>query len=649
MCGIAGIWKLSDEPLYRDVLRKFTDSISHRGPDGAGYYIDQNIPLGFGHRRLSIIDLSENGHQPMSFAEERFWLTYNGEIFNFLELRKELGQKGYNFRSDSDSEVILAAYHCWGKECLYKFNGMWAFAIWDSKEQTLFLARDRFGIKPLYYHYTPGVLFAFASETIAFSHLDGLKRVVNSDNLGRVIGDPNALIGRGHTIFENTFQLLPGHWMLLTKGAIPQQKRWWSTVEHRVEISHQYEDQVAHFRELLEDACRIRMRSDVALATALSGGVDSSAVNSMMHHLMLGSQDKSRIPPDWQQAYVAYFKGTNQDEKQFADEVIRYTGSKAHFVETDFVQLVSKIDTSTKRFDDILGSPIAMLSDLYGAMRDGGIKVSLDGHGVDEMLFGYPYMVREAYQWAGNSGNSILTEDIAQTYLGLFDESGVVSAKAELDRLKKAFKSNPFLNLMSSELKERVKGILKKNVKSPSPPGILYPFSGSPLSELTDKSENLSSLNSLEKSVYLGFHRDMLQGLLRNFDRASMQSQIEIRMPFMDWRLVCFVFSLPLESKIGQGFTKRILRDAMKNKMPEVIRTRKLKIGFSSPLVEWFKAEPVKEFVLDKINSAHFLKSDIWNGPQIQAESIRRFKDNSWTWQECSMLWTYINADIITS
>ncbi|MFI5150570.1 MAG: asparagine synthase (glutamine-hydrolyzing) [Bacteroidia bacterium] len=644
MCGIAGIWNLNREPLGEDTLRSFTDALLHRGPDGSGYYVDEQAQLGLGHRRLSIIDLSENGKQPMSYGEERYRITFNGEVFNFIELQQELETKGYSFRSRSDTEVILAAYHCWGKDCLLRFNGMWGMAIWDKQEQSLFLARDRFGIKPLFYLYLQDKLFAFASETVAFKALKGFNRKTDPGNLARVIADPNALIGKGYTVFENIFQLLPGHCMTLKAGSKPVQNRWWSTAGHLHQVPVSYEDQVEKFRELFEDACRIRMRSDVPIATALSGGVDSSAVNCMMYHLMNSNRDKTRIPENWQHAFVSYQEGTDQDERAYAEEVIAFTKGRATYIQPDYKQIIAGMDDATRGFDDVMGSPISLFNDLYGSIRDAGIKVSIDGHGVDEMLFGYPYLVREAFAWANASGNKTLTDDIRASYSGLFEPDMQAGARTELDKFEKSMHRSAFKKTAALAFPSFLKTYLQHKGNA----GIteLRNLPVKALAGLSDRKEDLHRLNLLEKSVYKGFHEDILQAILRHFDRSSMQNQIEIRMPMMDWRLVTYVFSLPLESKLGGGYTKRILRDSMKGLMPETIRTRTLKKGMSAPLVAWFR-EGMKEYVTDKVNSRHFLESPVWNGPLIRNQVLKHYEQDSWTWSECSRVWTYLNADII--
>ncbi|MCW3078456.1 MAG: hypothetical protein JWO32_3065, partial [Bacteroidetes bacterium] len=277
MCGIAGIYYLNQQAVNTEDLTRFTDSMKHRGPDGSGYELYANNSLGLGHRRLSILDVSEAGKQPMHYLG-RYAITYNGEVFNFVEIKNELTTKGYQFSTQTDTEVILAAYHEYGTDCLLKFNGMWAFAIWDKKEQTLFLARDRYGVKPLHYVYLPGKLFAFASETIAFKHLEGFTRSFDEQNLVTAIQSSSYIEASGKTIFKSIQQLLPGHQASISANKELNIKRWWNTADHLVTVESDYARQVEAFKELFFNACKIRMRSDVTIASALSGGLDSSSV-----------------------------------------------------------------------------------------------------------------------------------------------------------------------------------------------------------------------------------------------------------------------------------------------------------------------------------------------------------------------------------
>src|SRR5574343_1778894 len=228
MCGISGIYHLNREKIDLSELQSFTDSMLHRGPDASGYELLDQSTLGLGQRRLSILDLSDSGRQPMYYAEGRFCITYNGEIFNFLSIREELKSFGHSFKSDSDTEVILAAFMQWGPLCLKKFNGMWAMAIWDDLNKELFLARDRFGIKPLYYVNEENKRFMFASETRAFKFLKSYTRRHNQELLNLNLVDPYAIEGLGYTIFDNILQLLPGHFMTVKRNEKLVQRRWWN-------------------------------------------------------------------------------------------------------------------------------------------------------------------------------------------------------------------------------------------------------------------------------------------------------------------------------------------------------------------------------------------------------------------------------------
>ena len=272
MCGIAGIFHLDGCPCDAMDVQRITDALAHRGPDRSGIHTDGSV--GLGHRRLAILDLSEGGKQPMSLLDGRYWITFNGEVFNFLELRKQLERLGQIFHSETDTEVIVAAYHHWGADCVLKFNGMWAFAIWDSQRRELFLSRDRFGIKPLHYLSEPR-RFVFASELKSFLHLQDFAARENEEELRR------ALTTRGEseeaTLVQGVKLLRPGH-NLLVSTSRTRIWCWWRTLDHLTDIPKPFSDQAERFRELFFDACSLRLRFDVPVATCLSGGMDSSSI-----------------------------------------------------------------------------------------------------------------------------------------------------------------------------------------------------------------------------------------------------------------------------------------------------------------------------------------------------------------------------------
>lgn len=572
----------------------------------------------------------------MSFADNRYWISYNGEVFNFIELRAELKSKGYAFKTETDTEVILAAYHCWGIDALQKFNGMWAMAIWDTREQELFLARDRFGIKPLYYLYIPNSMFAFASETIAFKHLDNYQRKFDDNNVRLQLEDSTSLEGIGYTIFQNIFQLLPGHNMLVSKNGTPVQKRWWNTLENLQAVPEKYEEQTEQFKSLLVDSLKLRLRSDVTVATGLSGGVDSSSVFCTLNYMMQHTKKRERIPANWQQAFVATFPGTLSDEEVYAKQVIDYTGLKGTFITLDESTLYNKIIDTTVKSDAILGTPIISAYMVYEAMRKNNVTVSMDGHGVDEMLYGYPWLVKAAYRYYYDKNDAKNTSDIEQIYIDLFyadAKSGIRTA------FKKGFPSRTFIQQIKNKIKHSPLRDIYLAIKNNEPVSVLP--------HLSDKPYNTSKLNSAEQNLFSVFHTSMLPTLMRNFDRASMLNGVEVRMPFMDYRLVQYVFSLPTSSKIGQGFTKRILRDAMRGLMPEAVRLRKLKIGLNAPMYDWYNYK-LNQIILDEVNSSDFLNSPYWNGKEIAAFATQKTKTKTWQdSQECMVFWRHFNTHLL--
>ncbi len=651
MCGIAGIWRFNSS-LVMNELRRFTDSLKDRGPDGAGYELLNDGRLGFGHRRLSILDLSPAGRQPMSYGNERYWITFNGEIYNFLEIRRQLQGVGFDFRTESDTEVLLAAYHNWGKNCLLKFNGMFAFAIWDTERKSLFIARDRFGVKPLHYVYKKDELFAFASETYAFRFLYDLDRKIDEQKLSIALEQPDLLEGSGHTIFQGIFQLLPGHYIEFSKNTSRiTQVKWWETLNHRVSVPVKYEEQVEQFGELFEDACRIRLRSDAPFASALSGGLDSSAIYCTINKILQEESLGSRISSKEQKAFVAYFPDTPNDEKKYAEEVIRYTTGSGLFIEPEYKNLINDLVITTKRFDAIAGTPILCATGVYKAMYESGYRVSLDGHGADEMLYGYKQMVFNAYQTAILNGNTAYGVDMLNTYANLFFDELQTSAKISLSDYGKSItpslKRKLVQKFMPGQMARRDSKNAYKDFKTRR-------FSDSWL--VSNEEMALEALSDLHfqnyvtgndsQDTYNLFHYTSLPINLRDFDRASMQNGIEIRSPFMDWRLVAFVFSLPTASKVGDGFTKRILRDSMTGKMPESIRTRKLKIGLSAPLPQWFNSH-LKEFITDIVASHHFQNNSIWDGTAIK-KLVEHRNGSGWQdFNECAKVWKYLSADLL--
>ena len=612
-------------------MQRFNDSLSHRGPDGQGTEIFPN-GLGIAQRRLAILDVSPSGAQPMSHSSGRFHITYNGEVFNFIELRKELEKLGHSFRSESDTEVILSAYVEWGVEAFHRFNGMWAIAIYDEVEQELTLCRDRFGIKPLYYLNTPA-LFAFASETNAFKHLEGYQREIHPQRLQIGIEDTYALEGRGYSLYKDIYQLLPGHWMRVKASGERKQRRWYDILDAKAKVASSYAEQVEEYRALFRDACALRMRSDVSLATALSGGVDSTAVYSMVHHLMK-EHSGERIPEDWQKAFVAVFPDTVQDETEYAKAAVAHTGGSATYLDAKEDDLLNNLIKSTIAFDAISSTPILALMTVYKGMRKNGVTVSLDGHGVDEMLYGYRKMVYDAFEFHKWNGQRADAEAIAEVLVSLYAPNLREQKKTSIDQsIVDAFNRR-------GGLVNKLKGAIKA-FKPERPVLEAHDL----LKPLTDSPYDFSSMNSLDRLVYEEFFVRTLPSLLRNFDKASMMHSIEIRMPFMDYRLVEQSFALPIQAKLGGGYTKRILRDAMEGIMPEMNRVRTFKVGLAAPTMEWFEG-PLKEWVSDTVHSQRFTQPTYWSRSESD-ELVQRVEGEQFTVATAANTWKYLNADLI--
>ena len=648
MCGIAGFLNKSDSNNY-SWFECFLDSLEHRGPDGRGVWVSNDRGLILGHRRLSILDISGAGSQPMVCGTTGKVITYNGEIYNFLELRKELAGLGYQFRSDTDTEVLLAAYDRWGEDCQKRFNGMWAFAIWDPRERKLFLSRDRFGVKPLFYLQT-NHYFIFASELKAFRKLpDHLRPEID----GGMVALGESIESAKKTILQGVFNLNAGHQLVIHGNSKPVIRQWWKTSEHLVPVKDNYSEQVDRFREIFLDACRIRMRSDVPLGTALSGGMDSSSVICGLSNVLSNnSKDSNRSPSDWRKAFVLDYAGTAHSERRYAEEVINYVGADPIIQEINFRHIdPNELERAIVDFEGIQQPALGPWL-IYREMRKRGIVVSIDGHGGDELLGGYFHYCHPAQMDALLSpfeGNRWL--EMQHVHAGLHQALDVPDGFQRIEPPSK-------MGILFNDLKLRGRGLTDK-IFSRSGffrsvarrcKGILLrkPVINFWKVKLADpeylKKERVEGFDRLNQALYDDFHFGMLPNILRNFDRLSMAHGVESRAPLLDWRLVTLAFSLPSSSKMGAGFTKRILRDAMKGLMPEAIRTRKSKIGFASPMRQWL-AGPLKAYVMDISNSLSFKTNEIWDGTGLSKCIYQAYKYEDYGALE--QIWPYIQANVL--
>lgn len=585
MCGIYGcIGKLDKDKAYECI-----NQIAHRGPDALAVKELEGAVLA--HARLSILDTSDIANQPMSDSSGRYWIVYNGEVYNFLELRKELEDLGYHFKTEGDTEVVLYSYIEWGKDFQDKCNGMWALAIWDDKSKELFLSRDRFGVKPLYY-FEQDNNFYFASEMKAFFPVMKERRInyyiFESKNYFSYEATPNCCI-------RNIKKVQGGHYGYLKNGTL-NLSRWWDTLDNLIEVPHKYEDQVEYLRELFLDACKIRMRSDVPIGTALSGGVDSSAVAGAMKHI--SQMGGKRISSDWQHAFVASMPGTTIDETRYAEMAAKYIGVDLHKVMVNSAISAGKLlEYMYVCEDPYITSPIPFMQ-TYKHIVDNGIKVTVDGHGADELFGGYPFDIifaaldeKDDYKTLkeiGNTYNDMLLNENRITY---------------------------------EEFVVRVNSLDK--------------------SDISNDQRATGCLDILNRRLYKQSHMNVLPTLLRCYDRYSMGNGLEIRMPFMDYRIVRFAFSIPWKSKLNQGYGKKIVRDMAAPFMDERIMYRKDKIGFNSPMTEWLKGD-MKEFILDMIHSKEFYECELFNSLDVKIRVDEFYKCEKNTYSDGEGIWTLL-------
>lgn len=572
MCGILGYIGQCD----CDVFKKSLNTMSHRGPDGYGISNYDGATLG--HRRLSIIDLTDNGKQPMEILD-RYSITFNGEIYNYLEIKQQLISKGTKFYSNSDTEVLLYAYLTWGVACFNMFNGMWALGIWDKKEKSLLLSRDRLGKKPLFYHQKNNA-FVFASEMKGLYHfLDKVE--IHYENVHAAIENVFGYESSEKCLIKG-IRRFPAASYGIYKDNELKISRYWSPLENQIAIPNNYNEQVEQFREVFLDACKIRMRSDVTIGTALSGGLDSSAVICSMDYI--SRTQNQHIQKNWQHAFVASFPNTSMDETAYAKQVTDHLNIQADFVTIDPLIELNDIYHQTYLFEELYYAPTIPFVQLYRKIKQSGVVVSIDGHGADELFAGYPFDM--AFALPDTLPNVFKFKEVLKT---------INQASAQPD-------NHDWLNKLKF-------AVLNKYPR-------LKVFSSN--SNITAKIPGLDFLNS---RLYESSFSTILPTLLRNYDRYSMINGVEIRMPFLDHRIVDLAFSLPYSSKIRNGYGKSIVRDAVKDLVPKEVVCRKNKIGFNSPMNSWMNSV-MKEWINDTLISQEFKHSTLINPDQVRSEVL---------------------------
>lgn len=607
MCGIFGIF--SPAIPGNGIIREALDSIRHRGPDDEGYifintadntclhasgpdtcpelrdrYRDisevdvKGSDLVLAHRRLTILDLSSRGHQPMSFAGGDFWITYNGEIFNYRELRTELQMSGYRFVSDTDTELILAAYQEWGQQCVHRFNGQWAFCIYDGRQKKLFCSRDRFGIKPLYYWFD-GTNFVFASEIKALLKLPFINKELNSSVLAEFAVFCE-LDTSEETLYKGIYQLLPSHNLIVDLAGRHLQSESYYKLNFLDQVGDYNHQQALRYagdiRELLIDSVRIRLISDVPVGSCLSGGLDSSSIVVIINKLLNeGGIEREQIG-EKQKTFTAAYDDPSVDERVHADEVIRHTNVDAYFSYPNADTLWKELDRFLYHQDGLCFSTNIYPGWDVMRLASRHIKVVLNGQGGDELFGGYP---RYEVLYLADIIRKGRSKDLFSFLAGMRNRHGLVrtfsrgivgSCLALTPARLKPFIFREWHRAYHSALKHLLNDRL--------------PIDG-------HLAGMINSMKSLNHFLISEIKTTYLPQLLHYDDRNAAAFSIENRVPFLDHRLVDYVNGIPSIFKLHNGWSKWLLRLAMRDLLPEKILWRKDKLGFPTPVRTWLTHE----------------------------------------------------------
>lgn len=573
MCGISGIINKDFSPVQDNLIREMNDLIKHRGPDGEGFYSGKNFA--FGHRRLAIIDLTENGHQPMLHGNDLV-ITFNGEIYNYIELRDELKDLGFQFSTQSDTEVILIAYKAWGTECVQRFNGMWSFAIFDQKKEIIFCSRDRFGVKPFYF-YQNEKIFVFGSEIKQL--LPFLNNVQPDDQMVLDYLIAGFLDHTDKTFFKDIVRLMPSHNLIFNLRNNQTNVERYFTIETKSEIKNLNEEQsVDAYRGLLQSAVKLRMRSDVKVGSCLSGGLDSSSITAMSAEIYGKSS---------QQKFTAIHARSSEsqfDESELAKQVAEFCKVDLNIIQPAANDFLNVLDEVIYTQEEPFGSPSIYLQ--YFVLQKAralNCFVMLDGQGGDETLLGYEkyypaYIIAQKgilKKWkAFNSAtrNSTLSKKQLLSYFLYFTRY-----KIRLNRLKR-------------------RAICLR-------PEFLKSYESAEIKFLSDAYLDIDKLQRFEIGVL------PLPELLRYEDRNSMRNSVETRLPFLDYRVLQTALSINHNYKIYQGWTKYVLRKSVEQLLPRAIVWRTNKFGFNAPEKTWL--DQLDSQINDEIRHSEILKKYI--------------------------------------
>lgn len=611
MCGINGIIHLTAKPGSEQQVGKMNDALSHRGPDDAGIFSEAGITLG--HRRLSIIDLSAAGHQPMSYQDERYVIVYNGELYNFREIRHQLSD--ITFQTNSDTEVILAAYVKWGEACLDHFNGMFAFALYDKQQRELFIARDRLGIKPVYYSQTDQHV-VFSSELRGLFASGLVNKKLDKQSLNDYLRYQT--VHAPATIIENVKMLLPGHFMRV-KGSVVEIKRWWELKIKAAEVVPPIEDVRKNVRKLLRDAVERRLIADVPFGAFLSGGIDSSIVVGLM----------SEVATTPVNTFSVTFDDSDFSEAVYAKRIAKKFNTIHHEIKLKPEDFLHELPEALDAMDHPSGDgPNTYV--VSKATKKAGVTMALSGLGGDELFCGYDIFKRSAEleekRWLNYvpPGIRVLAGNMIKKRSGVAGEK-----KAAVLGLKEINFAFFYPIARQVLLNEQIRQIATGNNAAQN---AVENISVAIAEKFPHQRYLLSRVSLAEMSTY------MQNVLLRDTDQMSMAHALEVRVPFLDYTLVEYVLNLPDNIKFPHT-PKKLLVDACKDLLPDEIVNRP-KMGFTFPWKKWMQQE-LKSFCEERLNN-------LGRRPEFNAEGLKSLW-NSFLADDPKVTWSRIWPLVVLS
>ncbi len=606
MCRIVGFWDLNYKGEYelQAVIKSMRDTMIHGGPDDAGEYVDTKNEMALGHRRLSILDLSPAGHQPMEF--DNLVITYNGEIYNYKEIRKELEKYGYSFSSNTDTEVILKAFHKWGLDAVHKFRGMFAFAIWNKKEKILILCRDRMGVKPLYWYWKDG-LFMFSSELKAFHKHPKFSKTLNFKSLSLFL--QYGYITSPYSIFEYANKLEPGHFLIVEKSGKIKKEKYWDVEDYFLKgmgeknfwLKRSEEELAEELENILTESFKLRLVSDVPVGMFLSGGIDSTTVSALL------AKEGIKL-----KTFTIGFYEKGYNEAPFAKRIAEYLGTdhtELYCTPKEAFEIIPKL---SEIYDEPFGDSSAIPTYLVSKLAKSQVKVSLSADGGDEQFCGYTryWMVVDRINKLAHlpfrelilRTLNILNPDLALKLYNLFKPilPKYTNFRDKYIKLRNVLKANDLL----SQYKLAISYFLDEDLKNLG------------LTTYREMFWDINSLDPCSTLMLMDIKAYLPDDILVKVDRATMSVALEGREPFLDHKIVEWTSRLPVEFKYRNRRSKYLLRKILYKYIPSKLIERP-KQGFSVPIYEWFKKD-LKNLYLEYLSKERIKEEGIFNFLEVE-------------------------------